>query len=146
MRARLFEQALGKINVLRTNAAILPIECWSKLPERKQKQHLQTGRHVLEALVGICRPRVILCHGKPAIDVVSSLFSLALDPYVPLIEQQNNAKLFLDSPTVRIFAYPHMSGLGVERGFAVRKMNDELAALARTLVRELDTLPESPAL
>lgn len=136
-RATRFEQALGKLSVLRTNACALPSGRWGDLPGATRRQFLEQGREVLDALVKICRPRVILCHGKPAVEVVSSLTSTSLDPYEPLAKQNNVVTLAHSSLKARVFAYPHLSGIGVKKGFAVSKMDDDLMELAQRLNREL---------
>lgn len=137
IRAARFEQALDPLPVLRTNACALPSIRWGDLPTSTQHRYLAQGKDVLHALVEICRPSAIVCHGKAATDVISSLFSVPLDPYAPLTEQNHVGRLSGLSLETKLFAYPHFSGIGVRKGFSVSAMDEELASLARHLVQQL---------
>jgi hypothetical protein len=68
---------------------------------------------------------------------VSALFDVNLDPYAPLTSQATTASVHPGTDPVRLFAYPHLSGIGVEPGFAVSRMGDELETLGRRLSDEL---------
>lgn len=133
-RAARFEAALGDLGVLRTNACALPSARWKDLPRATRQQSLDQGRTVLDALIRICAPRAIVCHGKQAIEAVSSLFSLSLDPYEPLAKQHNVASLGGARHSTHVFAYPHFSGVGVRKGFAVSQMDNDLAELAKRII------------
>lgn len=137
-RVERFAAPLEGVGVLRTNAAALPCGRWKKLPTKVRREQLEIGRQILRALVEICRPAAILCHGQEGVQVVSTLFATVLDPYVALDRQAVRASLVPGGAPVRLFAYPHLSGLGVQPGFAVGRMGDELEALGRSLAGELD--------
>lgn len=135
-RIESFAAPLRSIGVLRTNAAALPSGRWKTLSPNVRREQLVLGQKILRALVEICRPQVILGHGQEGVHAVSTLFATPLDPYVPLNLQNVRASLSAAAPSVRLFAYPHLSGMGVRSGFAVGRMNDELAALGRDLACE----------
>jgi hypothetical protein len=136
-RIKRFEAALAHIGVLRTNACALPSGRWSELPRAVRRAQLEDGLRILRALLGICKPAAILAHGKEGVRAVSTLFGAPLDPYVPLLSQSVHASLTPNMAPVRLFAYPHLSGIGVEKGFAVGRMGDELEALGRQLASRL---------
>jgi hypothetical protein len=136
-RAKRFEAPLSGTGVLRANACALPSRRWSELPAGVRREQLENGRQILRALVEICRPAAILAHGKEGVRAVSTLFATPLDPYVPLLRQSVRASLDPGMAPVQLFAYPHLSGIGVEKGFAVSRMDDELEALGRQLASTL---------
>lgn len=132
-----FAAPLAGIGVLRANACALPSRRWSELPPAVRREQLVIGRQVLHALVEICRPAAILCHGKEGVQAVSTLFDVELDPYIPLAQQAVSATLRTGTTPVQLFAYPHLSGVGVEKGFAVGRMGDDLGALGQRLANSL---------
>lgn len=136
-RINRFTAPLADVGVLRTNACALPSRRWGELPSALRREQLEIGRRVLRALVEICRPAAILCHGKEGVRAVSALFGIPLDPYVQLDRQNVRATLVPDGVPVQLFAYPHLSGIGVEKGFAVGRMGDELEALGQRLAAAL---------
>jgi hypothetical protein len=136
-RVKRFTAPLDGVGVLRTNACALPSRRWSELSGALRREQLEVGRQILHALVEICRPAAILCHGKEGVRAVSTLFGTPLDPYVPLERQTVRAALAPGGIPVQLFAYPHLSGIGVEKGFAVGRMGDELEALGQRLAAAL---------
>ena len=136
-RAKRFEHSLGDIVVLRTNACALPSGKWADIPVNVQREQLAYGRKILGALVDICQPAAILAHGKVGIEAVSALFSTSLDPYIPLLEQSARVSLAPGLAPVQLFAYPHFSGMGAGKGFAVSRMDQELTALGCRIASEL---------
>lgn len=136
-RIEQFAAPLERLGVMRTNAAALPSERWKKLPAKVRHEQLEIGRQILRALVEICRPVAILCHGQEGVRAVSTLFATPLDPYVPLGRQVVRASLAAGAAQVQLFAYPHLSGMGVQPGFAVGRMDEELVTLGRRLASEL---------
>jgi hypothetical protein len=132
-RINRFATTLSGVRLLRTNACALPSRCWTELPTALRREQLDVGRQVLRALVEICQPAAILCHGKEGVRAVSTLFSTHLDPYVPLDRQDVSAALTPGAAPVQLFAYPHLSGVGVAKGFAVSCMGEELEALGQRL-------------
>jgi len=135
-RIESFAAPLKSVGVLRTNAAALPSGRWKTLPPNVRREQLVLGQKILRALVEICRPLAILSHGHEGVQAVSTLFATPLDPYEPLNLQTVRASLSAGATSVRLFAYPHLSGMGVRSGFAVGRMNDELEALGRGLACE----------
>lgn len=132
-RIECFAAPLKDAGVLRTNAAALPSGRWKTLSPNVRREQLVLGQEILRALVEICRPLAILSHGQEGVQAVSTLFATPLYPYVPLNLQTARASLSVGAPSVRLYAYPHLSGMGVRSGFAVGRMNEELAALGREL-------------
>lgn len=130
-RIELFERSLGDIVMLRTNACALPSRRWSDLLAGVRREQLAQGQQILRTLIDICAPVAILAHGKEGIGAVSTLFATTLDPYAPLHDQSVRAALTPGAAPVQLYAYPHLSGIGVRKGFAVSRMNDELGALGR---------------
>lgn len=135
-RVERFAAPLAGIGVLRANAACLPAPRWRKLPAAVRREQLAIGREVLRALIETCRPAAILCHGAVGVTAVSGLFGTILDPRVPLDRQDARAALTSGAMPVRLFAYPHLSGMGA-RGFRVGRMTDEVEALGQRLAKEL---------
>jgi hypothetical protein len=131
-----FAAPLRDAGVLRTNACALPSERWRELHPAERRAHLESGLLILRALVAICRPAAILAHGKEGIQAVSRLAGVPLDPYAPLLDQSTRA-VFPGMAPVNLFAYPHLSGVGVRKGFAVGRMGDELEALGKRLAASL---------
>lgn len=136
-RAKVFEAALGQVNFLRTNVCAYPTRRWKELRGPQKAGHIRTGCEILAALADVCRPAAILCHGKEATQAVSELFSVSLDPYTPLDQQANVVAPWSDGQRLQLFAYPHLSGVGVRKGFSVSAMDAELEALGRRLAHEL---------
>lgn len=136
-RACGFTSTLGSVSVLRTNACAYPTSRWKELRSQQKREQLRIGREILGALVETCRPAVILCHGKQAVQTLSELFSVSLDPYTPLDQQDNVVTPWTDGRRMRLFAYPHLSGVGVRRGFSVTGMDADLEALEHRLANEL---------
>lgn len=132
-RINRFATALSGVGLLRTNACALPSRRWTGLPTALRHEQREIGRQVLRALVEICRPVAILCHGKEGVGAVSNLFATHLDPYVPLDRQNVSGALMPGAAPVQLFAYPHLSGVGVAKGFAVSRMGEELEALGQRL-------------
>jgi hypothetical protein len=137
-RIERFAAPLEGVGVLRTNAASLPSERWKKWSAKVRHEQLEIGRQILRALVEICRPAAILCHGQEGVQAVSTLFATPLDRYVPLGRQAVRASLAGGAAQVQLFAYPHLSGMGVRPGFAVGRMDEELLALGQRLASELE--------
>ena len=135
-RIERFSAPLAGMGVLRANAACLPSPRWRKLPAAVRREQLAIGREVLHALIETCRPAAILCHGVVGVRAVSGLFGTALDPRVSLERQDVRAALAPGGAPVRLFAYPHLSGMGA-RGFRVGHMTGDVEALGRRLAREL---------
>lgn len=131
-----FAGPLRDAGVLRTNACALPSKCWSDLRAAEKRVQLERGLQILRALVAICRPAAILAHGKEGVHAVSRLAGVPLDPYAPLLGQSTRAA-FLGMAPVDLFAYPHLSGVGVRKGFAVGRMDEELRALGTRLAASL---------
>ncbi|WP_312165396.1 hypothetical protein [Massilia timonae] len=132
-----FEAPLRDVGVLRTNACALPSRRWLDLRAAERRSQLENGLLVLRALVAICRPAAILAHGSEGVRAVSRLFGVPLDPYVPLLAQSAEARLPAGMQPVQLFAYPHLSGVGVNKGFAVARMGDDLEALGHRLAASL---------
>lgn len=132
-----FATPLRSVGVLRTNACALPSERWSDLAAPERRAQLANGLLILRALVAICRPAAILAHGKEGVRAVSQLAGVALDPYTPLAAQCSRAVLAPGLAPVQLFAYPHLSGVGVNKGFAVSRMGDEMEALGCRLASSL---------
>lgn len=132
-----FAKPLRDAGVLRTNACALPSKCWSDLRAAEKRVQLESGLLILRALVAICRPAVILAHGKEGVQAVSRLAGVRLDPYTPLLRQDTRAT-FPGMAPVDLFAYPHLSGVGVRKGFVVGRMDAELEALGEPLAASLE--------
>jgi hypothetical protein len=142
-RINRFTAPLAGVGVLRTNACALPSRRWTELPRAVQREQLEIGRRILGALIEICRPAAILCHGREGVRAVSTLFGTPLDPYIQLERQAVRGALMPSGVPVQLFAYPHLSGIGVKKGFEAGRMADELEALGRRLAAALrpDVMP-----
>ena len=67
---------------------------------------------------------------------VSTLFGTALDPRIPLERQDVRAALTPGGAQVRLFAYPHLSGMRAT-AFAVGRMTVDIEVLGQRLAKEL---------
>jgi len=71
-------------------------------------------------------------HGKEAVRLAQEVFDVRLDAGVPLDRQATT----VDAGRVRVYADPHLSGMGAPRGFAVSRMDAELGRLAARILEE----------
>jgi hypothetical protein len=134
-RASRLAAHLSPLNVLRTNAFAYPAPRARGIPDKPLQQVL--GQQIFEALVRICRPKVIFFHGNPALHLAARTFAVSLDRYVPLSAQNTVVRTLDRDGEIRLFGYPHFSGMGV-KGFEVGRMDEDLASLAQTLAGGLE--------
>lgn len=133
-RASKFIENLRPLNILTTNAIAYPIEKADKIPDKKHQKTL--GRDIFDRLVQLCRPKAILFHGQPAIELGKDYFQLELNRDIPILEQNTTAIPIGLSNPIKLFAYPHFSGLGA-KGFKVSGMDVDLSHLADRIRKEL---------
>lgn len=118
-RARKVIAELDPISVLVTNSIAYPTRRMSKL--QNLKRHREIGQNCFRLLVEINNPNTILFHGKEACDLCRNVFGITLDRYQPMATQ------LAESDTgIRLFSFPHFSGVGVQKGYPVAAMDDEL--------------------
>ena len=127
-RVRKFVAALRPLNVLVCNAYALPAPRREQIPNRLEAAAV--GRAIFEGLFAHCRPRTLLFHGAEAVKLAEKTLEVRLDVAVPLEEQQTTT----DSGEARVYAFPHFSGMGAPPGFAVGRMDADLAGLAARVV------------
>ncbi|MPW18179.1 hypothetical protein GCT13_14970 [Paraburkholderia sp. CNPSo 3157] len=97
---------IGKEHCLVTNS------CWVPATSPRQITRAERRRDEgqLKALIKFCRPKVILLHGSKAVRFAGTAYGLRLDPFEAPAQQDYVVK------GMRLFAYPHFSGLGVPGG------------------------------
>lgn len=128
-RVRKFVHALKPLDVLVCNAYAHPAPRKEQIPNRRAAA--EVGREIFERLYEHCHPDAILLHGAEAVRLANEVFDVSPDVRVPLEAQTTT----VDGGRTRVYALPHLSGMGAPRGFAVRGMDD---ALGRLAVRILD--------
>ena len=60
-------------------------------------------------------------HGKEACDLCTRVFGIALNRYIPISNQ-----IAQSDGGIRLFGFPHFSGVGVQKGYSVAGMDEEL--------------------
>ena len=130
-RVQGFTEQLAPIPVLVTNRYAYPAGKPRDIPA--ERLQAQIGQEIFDLLYQTCQPAAILFHGAIAIRFAKKQFDLNLDPYLPLAEQTYLVPHGGGERLVLVFAYPHLSGVGVRKGFDVAGMNSELAQLARRI-------------
>ncbi len=129
---------LVPLNVLVSNVWSYPVPSGGTVPVAFRKQ----GEEVLKCLIDICRPKVIFLYSQTAVDFGNSY----LRPTRPLELWNDDAWStagHLDSgESVRLFSYPHLSGLGAPAGFPVADIDEHLISLARGIHDEYGIEPK----
>lgn len=127
-RVRKFVGALTPLNVLVCNAYAHPAPRKTQIPDRRRAR--QVGREIFEGLYAECRPTTMVFHGAEAVRLARATFDVDLDVSVPLAAQATT----VNRGHARVYASPHFSGMGAPRGFAVGRMDQDLADLAARIV------------
>ena len=133
-RARQFQNQLATVNVLTTNAMLYPAKDPDCVPKKGEQRKI--GASCFQFLFDVCKPSSVLFHGAYAVTLAKESFGVELDPYQP-IEYQDT--IIHDPNTCHLFAFPHFTGQGVQRGYRVREMDTELARLA-VRMKEIERL------
>ncbi len=133
-RARPFQDQLTPINVLTTNAMLYPAKDPDCIPKKSNQQEI--GASCFRFLFDVCKPSSVLFHGADAVKLANKSFGVELDRYQP-IEFQNT--IIHDPNTCHLFAFPHFTGRGVQKGYKVSEMDTELARLA-VRMKEIERL------
>ncbi|MXZ70852.1 MAG: hypothetical protein F4Z04_05005 [Acidobacteria bacterium] len=127
-RRRRFEEKLKPINVLVTNAMIYPAPRKKRIPNKAEQRRI--GIRCFQLLFGVCRPSSVLFHGADATRLAEEAFGGTLNPYLPIDRQDT---VVGDPAPCHLFAFPHFSGVGVQPGYKVSEMDEELARLAERM-------------
>ena len=133
-RRRLLQCRLAPINVLTTNAMIYPAKRPKYIPRKSEQRKI--GTCCFRFLFDVCKPSSVLFHGSKAVKFAQRTFGVKLDPFQP-IESQDT--VVHDPSTCHLFAFPHFTGRGVEKGYKVGEMDAELARLA-VRMKEIERL------
>ncbi|SAL81176.1 uracil-DNA glycosylase family protein [Caballeronia telluris] len=99
-------------NLIGPEHCLVTNTCWVPTPESDTISAPERRRDQaqLKKLIGFCRPKVLFVYGSKAIEFANKAYNLTLDPYVPPAEQDYTAE------GMRVFAFPHLSGLGIKAG------------------------------
>ena len=124
-RARQFQTQLVPVNVLTTNAMLYPVKDPDCIPKKSDQQRI--GASCFQFLFDVCKPSSVLFHGADAVKLANKNFGVELDPYQP-IEYQDT--IIHETNTCHLFAFPHFTGQGVQKGYKVSEMDTELDRLA----------------
>ena len=127
-RVRRFVAALQPLDVLVCNAYAHPAPRADQIPERREARRV--GREIFERLYAQCRPTTLVFHGKHAVRLAEDVFDVSLDVGVPLDAQTAT----VDAGRARVYACPHLSGMGAPAGYAVGRMDAALASLATRIL------------
>lgn len=130
-RARKLVQELQPLNVLVTNSMIYPASRPKDIPDRAHQRRV--GRKCFDLLFRTSKPKVALFHGSEAVRLGQNYFGINLDPYRPIGEQS-----WVGNSCVSLFAFPHFSGQGVQKGYRVSEMDRELGLFARLAKKHID--------
>lgn len=133
-RAQRFQTQLTSVNVLTTNAMIYPAKRPNYIPRKREQRNI--GTCCFQFLFNVCKPSSALFHGAKAIRLANESFGVKLDPYQS-IECQDT--VIHDPSTCHLFAFPHFSGVGVQKGYKVSEMDTELDHLAARM-KEIERL------
>lgn len=131
-RARRVIAELSPVSVLVTNSIAYPTSRMSKL--RNLASHRELGRKCFETLIEISKPKAILFHGKEACDLCNKIFGVKLDRYQPISSQ-----LTQSDTGIMLFGFPHFSGVGVQKGYAVSRMDEELRVFSSAVKARTST-------
>jgi hypothetical protein len=110
------EEGVDPATILVTNAYAYPAYRSKHIPNRYVQAKI--GRSIFDALVTICRPKVLFCHGMPAVRLVQNRFRKDFDPYEHPSEQPTVVHSN-DANTSFVFACFHLSGQGLRSGFVL---------------------------
>lgn len=114
-----------------TNVYAYPAPKPKLIPYRKEQERI--GEHIFSYLLEICKPQALFFHGSYAVNFARRYFNANLDPYVAPSDQLTSLTLSgADIPTC-LYAYVHMSGVGVRNGFRVSEMDTHLQQFARQI-------------
>ena len=95
-----------------------------------RKEQERIGEQIFECLLGICIPQALFFHGSYAVNFARRYFNTNLDPYALPSAQSTSITLPGASAPTWLYAYVHMSGVGVRRGFRVSEMDEHLQQFA----------------
>ena len=119
------------LNVLVTNIYAYPAPKPELIPNRKEQERI--GEQIFSCLLNICKPQALFFHGSVAVNFAQRYFHANLDPYAPPATQLTAITLSGADTSTWIYAYVHMSGLGVRSGFRVSEMDSHLQQFARQI-------------
>lgn len=128
-RASHLLRELEPLNVLVTNAMIYPSRKPKEIKPNKQEQR-KMGLQAFQFLFDTCKPCAVLFHGSEALRLCVNAFGQHLDPHQPIAAQHTLAAVDWEC---HLFAFPHFSGQGVQKGYKVSEMNQELTTLAERI-------------
>lgn len=102
--------------------------CWFPAPKPRAIPVGEYDRHLpfLRRLIDFISPSAVLAHGKSAVEFVEKTFAVQLDRYAPVESQGLVVRGTL------LLAYPHLSGLGIQRGKKFRP-DEDLPVFARSI-------------
>lgn len=122
---------LSPLNALVTNVYSYPAPKPKLISNFEEQKRI--SEQIFDFLLTICKPQALFFHGSVAANFARGYFGVSLDPYAPPSAQATFITLpSADTPTW-IYAYVHMSGLGVRRGFRVSEMDSHLQQFARQI-------------
>lgn len=118
---------LAPLKPLILNAIIYPSPRIKEIPDIQLQRDI--GKQCFEELINICQPKVILFHGKEANDLCFRYFGIEsrdFDIATGLYNYSPIGKQIAIHEDIRLFGCPHLSGLGVPKGYKVSEMDNEL--------------------
>jgi hypothetical protein len=103
-----FCKLLHPINVLITNVISYPATNPKLIPAQYRRE--PASERILSQLIQICKPKVLLFHGREARSFASTLFKVDLDAYLPPRQQKYRVSISESAGLSSIFAYHHLVG------------------------------------
>jgi uracil-DNA glycosylase len=129
-------KSLG-LNCLVTNISSYPAQKPEDIPPEQKSSRI--GGKILKALMELCKPRVILFHGRHAETYGSKLFGVNLDLRGLPAEQFVTVKPWYDPEReISLFATVHLSGRGISRLVMANRL-EEFARVIRVKLIEGDS-------
>jgi hypothetical protein len=103
-----FCKLLYPINVLVTNIIAYPATNPKLIPAQYKRE--PASERILSHLIQICKPQVLIFHGREARSFASALFKVDLDPYLPPRQQNYWVTISEAAGLSAVFAYHHLVG------------------------------------
>lgn len=124
---------LSPLNVLVTNVYPYPTPDPKLIPKVIRKEPLDD--RVLPHLIKVCKPRILLFHGREARSFAERYFKVKLNPYGAPARQSHTVTLQGSNYPTSLFAYHHFVGR-VEKHAVMRERLKEFAEQIHSLISE----------
>jgi hypothetical protein len=124
-------ELLKPLNVLVTNVYAYPTPNPKLIPKDIRQEEVE--KRILVRLITICKPKVLLFHGREARTFADKYFKVKLDPYVEPSKQSTHVYIPNTNSSAWLFAYHHFIGR-VEKHAVMSERLKQLANQIQTTV------------